>query len=60
MFEYIVWIEFTVKTNNEDFKIEALKAAEFNFDLALQINETVELEDISIFWEGKTSYSNPN
>jgi hypothetical protein len=60
MFEYIVWIEFTVKTNNEDFKIEALKAAEFNFDLGLQINETVELEDISIFWEGKTSYSNPN
>lgn len=57
MFEYIVLIEFTAESKDEDFTVEALEVAKYNFDLGLQVNETVELKDISVFGEDKTSYT---
>jgi hypothetical protein len=57
MFEYIVLIEFTADSKDEDFKLEGLEVAKFNFDLGLQISEEIQLTDISIFGEEKTSYT---
>jgi len=57
MFEYTVLMEFTAETKDKDFTIEALEVAKYNFDLGLQINDTIELKDISFFGEDTTSYT---
>ena len=56
MFEYTVSIDFTMETKNEDFKMDGIKVATYNFDLGLQINEIIELQDVSILGLDKTSH----
>lgn len=56
MFEYIVWMEFTAEAKNEEESLEALQVAQYKFDLGLEVNEMIKLEDICILGEAETSY----